>query len=405
MTREFKASGAEGAVPAAVWERNSLAIGPAGDRTGVLSRYNFRSKAINHLPVLEANLKRVTYGPVSVVVHPTNACNAECPMCRYAGLRQEAETIPLTVLKAALNDLALLGVRSIVISGGGEPLVYPHLDEVIDEAASLDLRIGVVTNFIAANDRIITSIANHVDWIRISINAASPAVYDVVQGVQSDVWPKLLQKIDRLAQEKTRKGSKLTIGAGFIVQKGNYRDVGDFLDLCQQLALDYAIYRPVQKSSPTASLAADSLGLTATQLHELDLIVNRRLPKLDSGETIPNNLEKILDLFLQLEAAKHYPRCLSTYVESAIGADGHVYPCCQHVGNSILACGDLQKKSFPEIWLDDQYQRVREKIDPQRCPPCRYNCYNLVFNRFVEGWRPTREEIDLSAQTPDGDFL
>jgi radical SAM protein with 4Fe4S-binding SPASM domain len=383
----------------------STAIGPAGESNGVLARYNFRAKAVKHLDLLNSNLKVVKEAPSSVVIHPTNACNAKCPMCRYADLRETNETIPLDTMKSVITELGKLGTKSIIFSGGGEPIIYQGLSEAIELAASYGIKIGLVTNLIRISPKLMNVIVDNLSWVRVSINAATPTAYEVVQGMDPSVWPRLMENLKNMVETRSKRNeSKLVIGGSFIVQKGNYKEVGDFLDLCTELGLDYAMYRPVQKWSPTAALMAGSLALTKEMLNEIRKIVHQKLEN-NLISYCDNNLSKVADLFTAVDSIKNYSKCLSTLVECAIGGDGIVYPCCQHVGNPKFGSGSILKKPFYQIWADPETKKVNETINPSTCPPCRYDFYNRVFNDYVAGWRPSQEDIEKAQQTPDSDFL
>jgi MoaA/NifB/PqqE/SkfB family radical SAM enzyme len=50
------------------------------------------------------------------------------------------------VLKAALSEMAEMGVKAVTWTGGGDPSVYSHINEAIEYAASLNLKQGMFTN-------------------------------------------------------------------------------------------------------------------------------------------------------------------------------------------------------------------------------------------------------------------
>jgi len=381
-----------------------VTTGPAGESKGALARYNFRAKAVKHLNVLHANLKVIKEAPVSVVIHPTNACNAICPMCRYADLRETSETIPLDIMKRTITELGKMGTKSVIFSGGGEPTIYSGLAEIIELAASYGIKMGLVTNLIRISPKLLDVIVNNLSWVRVSINAASAGAYKIVQGMDPVVWPQLLENVKNIVNAKNKKDTRLVIGGSFIVQKGNYKEAGDFLDLCTNLGMDYAIYRPVQKWSPTAALMAGSLALTKEMIDELRTIAQDKL-KENKIKFCDNNLGKAADLFTVFDTPKDYTRCLSAKVESAIGGDGHVYPCCQHIGNVKYSSGNILEKSFWEVWTSPEARNVNESIMPSSCPPCRYDYYNRVFNEYEKGWRPSQEEMAKAEEIPDSDFM
>ena len=342
--------------------------------------------------------------PVSVVIHPTNACNAKCPMCRYADLRVTNETIPLEKMKEIVTELGKVGTKTIIFSGGGEPEIYQGLDEIIELAASYGIKMGMVTNHIRCSPKLNNAIVNHLSWIRISINASTANGYEKAQGMEKSVWPILLESIKKTVELRNERKSNLVIGGAYVIQQGNYTEVGDFVDLCSDLKMDYAVFRPIQKFSDTASLQAGSLGLTKNQFQEMQTIIDEKI-KNNTKNWCDNNLSQVAYMFTRMDEKKDYPKCSSALVEAAIGGDGFVYPCCQHVGNPRFATGNIIEKSFLDIWSSQHSRDIIDSINPLGCPPCRYDFYNRVFNAYEDGWRPSNEEIEKAINTPDSDFL
>lgn len=384
--------------------QQNIEIGIVDESKGALARYNFKNKAINHLDSFTSNLKVIKEPPVSVVIHPTNACNAKCPMCRYADLRVTNENIPLDKMKEIVHQLGKLGTKSIIFSGGGEPEIYAGLDEIIEIGASYGIKMGMVSNHLRYSPKLLDAIINHLSWLKISINAATPEAYEKAQGMDVAVWPKLLENIKKTVNIRNERKTKLVLGGAFVVQQGNYKDVGIFVDMCSELGLDYAVFRPIQKFAETASLEAGSLSLTPEQFKELTEICVEK-EKNNTMKWCDNNLSKIPDIFTIVDRKKDYPKCSSALVEAAIGGDGMVYPCCQHVGNPKFATGNVLEKTFADIWSSPQAKTTIDSINPLSCPPCRYDFYNRVFNAYEDGWRPTEEAIKAANETPDGDFL
>lgn len=367
-----------------------------------MRRFDFNLKAIKHLKTLEENFKHVENAPVSIAIHPTNNCNANCPMCRYAGLNR-AETIPFHILNRTVEELGEIGVKSIILSGGGEPTIYRGLEHIIYRAGQSGLQIGLVTNFIRVKGELIGAIAKNCSWVRISLDAATSETYSKIHGTTPNVFHKVLTNIEILLSENN---CKPTVGASMIVQKNNFREVNRFLDLCGKLGLDYAQFRPVQHESPTApTIQKKILDLTAKERTELKHNIESYLK--NSTDKIPSNLDSLIGLFSTLETLnkKDYNRCLSTYIVSSIGADSYVYPCCQVIGDSKFRIEKINRKTFAEIWRSRKYEKLRKEINPDKCPPCRYHFYNETFESYMNGWRPEKQQLIEATHTPDSDFL
>ena len=61
-------------------------------------------------------------------------------------------------------------------------------------------------------------------------------------------------------------------------------------------------------------------------------------------------------------------------------ADGNVYLCCHFMGNEEFSYGNLNEKSFEDIWNNPERRRVIDKINLAMCPPV---CRNHVINKIL----------------------
>lgn len=83
--------------------------------------------------------------PIMVHLALTNICDITCDTCCYAD-RKFKESIALPLVKLAIDHFANLGVTGLELTGGGEPTMYPEINEVIEHAAAAGLEIGLCTN-------------------------------------------------------------------------------------------------------------------------------------------------------------------------------------------------------------------------------------------------------------------
>ena len=88
---------------------------------------------------LNALRKGIVTAPLCVRIKPTNLCDHHCFYCSYdpeaesknilsQGFNRTDE-IPYEKIMEILKDFRDIEVKSITFSGGGEPLVYPHIIE------------------------------------------------------------------------------------------------------------------------------------------------------------------------------------------------------------------------------------------------------------------------------------
>ncbi len=69
--------------------------------------------------------------PYLLVLSPTNRCNLQCRGCYASGYGQ-VDSLPFPLVKRILGECEDLGIFLIVLSGG-EPFVYPHTLDLIEQ--------------------------------------------------------------------------------------------------------------------------------------------------------------------------------------------------------------------------------------------------------------------------------
>ena len=85
-------------------------------------------------------------GLLSLELELSHVCNLRCIYCyASAGMPLENE-LSLDEIKDIIDQAVRLGTRKIVILGGGEPLLYPHLFEVIDYILARGVKADIFTN-------------------------------------------------------------------------------------------------------------------------------------------------------------------------------------------------------------------------------------------------------------------
>ena len=99
-------------------------------------------KIVWHPEKLDALRRGIVTAPINVLVQPTNRCDHRCFYCSYMdhalGLRTAVnarDEISWEIFKKVLADIAVMKVKSVILSGGGEPLLYPKIKEKIGRAS------------------------------------------------------------------------------------------------------------------------------------------------------------------------------------------------------------------------------------------------------------------------------
>ncbi|MCX6613487.1 MAG: radical SAM protein [Acidobacteria bacterium] len=98
----------------------------------------------------------------SLQIHPTRRCNLQCLHCYSQSGPNASEQLDIEVIRRVVPDAAALGYQVMSVSGG-EPLLYPHLPELLKLARSVGLVTTVTTNGMLLDER-------HLEWLKPDCN-------------------------------------------------------------------------------------------------------------------------------------------------------------------------------------------------------------------------------------------
>jgi len=102
------------------------------------------TKLLKHLDTLQC-LQRGIVKPIMVHVALTNVCNLKCSFCCFAN-RKKSGYVDFEKLKIGIDGFKYLGTNALELTGGGEPALYPFLNETIDYCYDLGFSLGMCTN-------------------------------------------------------------------------------------------------------------------------------------------------------------------------------------------------------------------------------------------------------------------
>ena len=112
--------------------------------------------------------------PIAVNWHFEPRCNYKCKFCfaHFSGMKRD----PVRDYKKLYHILASRGVKKITFVGG-EPMLDPQIDHMINEAKNVGLTTCIVTNASCVKRRWLESMVGYLDWIGFSIDASNDEMH------------------------------------------------------------------------------------------------------------------------------------------------------------------------------------------------------------------------------------
>lgn len=203
--------------------------------------------------------------PSQINVDVTEFCNLACAHCPYETVTKpkgaKRRHFPVELNRIMVDQVAADGkgsCRFIRYTGEGEPLLHPHLLEVVGYAAKVSgVPVNLTTNGqLLTEDRARALLAAGVAVFDVSIDAHSEQSYGKVRagGHYLTVRDNTLRLID-LARRQG--GAKVMVS--FVAQPDNQSEAEDFKAFWQQEGADFVVVRPCHSAGGSVPAIAQAM--------------------------------------------------------------------------------------------------------------------------------------------------
>lgn len=354
------------------------------------------NKLVSHPEVLE-DLR--SGGPgrlISVHLMPQNVCNHSCSFCSYrlegnknSEVFDDEKALPEAALKSLLSDFAELGVQGVEVTGGGEPLVYPHFETLWGGLAQHGFATALVTNgSMMREDKAERICSTRLKWARISIDAGKESTYTQIRKCPPSHFFRAWDAV-RFLRLHAPRDPEFCLGVGFVLSNEN---IGEILEFAKR----------------ARDAGADNVRLSACYsdqhlaYYRDEKALRRAVEDSRKAEELATPSFKVVNLIpkrvSEIEAPQQdYPRCVTQELLCVVEGEGRVYTCCTFTGSLKGLQGNILQhpEGFKGIWRDRL--SWRRELDPRhycRCS-CLYRDRNLAM-------------LDLLAepkQSPAGDHI
>lgn len=212
---------------------------------GSLSPVDRLSKQEKYL-LSEENIRQ---GPRILIVSFDRNCNLSCPSCRTGIVRESYEAL---YEELRYKTTTWKNLEEICMSGAGDPFASPELLEWLrtfkkSEVPSLK-RVSILTNGVLLNERMWASMSEDIRTLTevkltVSVDATNAYSYSKVR--RGGDFYKLINNLWFFSYLR-REGRISFFRINIIIQRDNYKDLPDFLDLGKRLGCDQISLRHIE---------------------------------------------------------------------------------------------------------------------------------------------------------------
>lgn len=313
--------------------------------------------------------------PIYIEIGLYGGCNQRCLFCSFDFLKYKPKALSMKVIRHFINQAAAKGVKSILYSGEGEPLLHKNVEEIIKFTKDKGIDVALSTNGVELNFEKAKNILPFLSWIRFSLNAGTKKGYALIHRAKESDFDVVVSNIEKAVKIRDRGAFKCAIGVQLLLITQNQNEVFRLVSTLKDCGLDYLVIKPY--SAHPSSQKKFSFSLEDRKLSEIE-------------KRVAGIKEKAIKVIFRqrsmakLKQNKPYKRCLGTPFITHITASGEVYPCNNFIGNKDFVFGDISKQSFEEIWQGQRRKEIMKKIQKGwNVEKCRKACRIDEINRYL----------------------
>ena len=275
------------------------------------------------------------FRPITADIFLTDFCNAKCCYCRYN--HETGKYIKFDDFKKYVDRLISIGVKGIILTGGGEPTINPDFKKIVTWLEENNIPYGINTN-------LIKEIECNPIFLKVSVDSGDKDRYKATRGV--DKLDDVLSNLRKFIAFKHKNFYKTRIGVQCVAI--NKDDVLSFYNAVRQLDVDYIYVRPLEQ------------------------IGGHNISEIDVKQWFKHINDKRLTISFKFGLRDYHPKsCLANWSIITINCDGNVPYCC-HFPNDIV--GNI---------MDDDILLKKSSyyVDMRKCEtPCRLSGANYYLD-------------------------
>ena len=237
--------------------------------------------------------------------------------------------------KRILDECIPLGVKSVILSGSGEPFMNPEISQFIEYTKKSGVDLAIITNGSMIREQDIVPAVSCSTWIRVSLDAGTSQTRQRVHRTAENDFDNTLENMRRLAAAKKKLNAPVQLGSQIALCPENVHEIYEVARVSKECGIDYTQIKPVV-FHPRSS---DS------QL-ERDFFLNALSVARDTREKLEDDRFKVYvkeDQFGAILADNYevglYKECYANFFP-IIEANGLIYYCSQTRGLPEFALGD-----------------------------------------------------------------
>jgi MoaA/NifB/PqqE/SkfB family radical SAM enzyme len=321
---------------------------------------------------------KATRGPVHAELDLTDRCNVDCYFCNQMDVRTK-EQVPLPHAIRIIDELAAGGLKSVRLSGGGDPLFHREILQILDHLAAKNITVdNLTTNGVGLTPAVAERLVNNkAREVIISLNTVDAVDYHRMMQVKPELFDTVLNNIRHLlAVRGDAEGPGVIVQ--FMLDRHTFLRLEEMYQLGRQLGVDriainQVLEIPRQRINRAILLGPEDAAAARPYVRKiLEADRDRNLLLIDFPLWAWNamiadvrrelGVDRPNDITTAPSFREENGQCFFAWYTTTIRGNGEMYPCCLLQTPDYKPLGNAVTGSVESQWNGPGFTKLREEM-------------------------------------------
>ncbi len=311
--------------------------------------------------------KNKKFGPLFLEIYPSSRCNLNCIYCELHPEGTLNQNFPEDSFEKLFVEASEMGLKSVSLSGIGEPMLNPSLIlRIASIARKKGIKTSMVTNGTLFNESFTKKLMGYGwDEIILSVDSPKKATLNTLRG-RPYTYDKIVNSL-KLINKYRKSFDSTSLNFHSVITNKNIGDLADLFLFAQKNQVSKITF----DSLVTYSEKMKTLALSKNDEERLNLETSKMKNLVDQTGVLTNLFSFVQENPIRRTATlsdkpAQIPPCLVPWFRMVIFPGGDARPCC----NFYEPVDSFIGKSFSEVWFGKKMMELRERLLGATKFPC-----------------------------------
>lgn len=311
--------------------------------------------------------------PIEIEISPSGSCNHRCTFCAVDYLEYQPVLLNATLLLENIKQMKQHGLKSVVCSGEGEPLLNKETPFLINQMKAMGLDVAMSTNGVLLSKEISQECLSSLTWVRFSIATIQEELYQKIHRGKTGDLQKVLEHVSYAVEFKQKNQLTTTLGVQCLLIPENQYQILEMAKELKQIGVDYFTIKPYSQHKQSKN----QLEFDYNNLLEME-------QELKALESDTFQLYFRTNAMKKMHTEKEYDTCYGLPFMTHIDSKGNLWPCINFIGKEEFCYGNLYEETFDSIWNGERRKSIVKKYQKMNINQvCREACRLDEINKYL----------------------